>query len=601
METTFQRARSQLMQPSFSPRVGPKIPPVVHEVLRSPGQPLDSATRAFMEPRFGYNFGNVRVHNDTKSADSAWAMNARAYTVGEQIVFGAKQFAPMSQQGRELLAHELAHTIQQRCLATDSPVVHADGIIESSASVAARAVDNGQAVSSHLPATGIRLSRQPAGATEDVERARLAAEAEAAIARSKKLEKKWRKQQTEEDQEEASRQRKMFPPLISSDTGGIPSSSDEQSQVTDEAIAAATGSSAELETAEAEATKGTTPIGVVGPFVVAVGTTRGSVPVKKPPAGIPKIVQGSEDPAVLYHSYSMMNRTGHEGTGLGPDVLAGADEVTLVAHGNQQIVAVGSQHMSPQQLAETLVDAGWQGGTLRLAACETGICAPGNSFAQNLANELKALGAESAVIAPTANVQIVGGKHGLPQIQPPTPPGGQKPPLLPPGEGWEYVVAEERLGWQVERSAFKPGAWKGSAGGAVKLGLMMGLSYLHGEAVAKRVEKETAETGFSEPGPTGSLGYDLGAWILDPTDEAGRSVPFSQRFEMSKNRQTMKEAADRKQPGEFYECSFTTSDGEDASGIRNTGNFTPSIRRGPTTTGTRFPAAIVKDPIFRPT
>ena len=149
---------------------------------------------------------------------------------------------------------------------------------------------------------------------------------------------------------------------------------------------------------------------------------------------------------------------------------------------------------------------GCKGGTPRLAACETGICAPGNSFAQNLANELKALGAESAVIAPTANVQIVGGKHGLPQMQPPTPPGGQKPPLLPPGEGWEYVVAEERLGWQVERSAFKPGAWKGSAGGAVKLGLMMGLSYLHGEAVAKRVEKETAETGFSEPGPTGSLG-----------------------------------------------------------------------------------------------
>ena len=157
METTFRRARSQPMRPSFSPRVGPKIPPIVHEVLRSPGQPLDSATRAFMEPRFGYNFGNVRVHNDTKSADSAWAMNARAYTVGEQIVFGAKQFAPMSQQGRELLAHELAHTIQQRCLATDSPVVHADGIIESSASVAARAVDNGQAVSS-TSATGIRLA-----------------------------------------------------------------------------------------------------------------------------------------------------------------------------------------------------------------------------------------------------------------------------------------------------------------------------------------------------------------------------------------------------------------------------------------------------------
>jgi len=89
------------------------VPPVVHEVIHSPGQPLDSETRAFMEPRFGFNFGNVRVHNDTKSADSAQAVNAQAYTVGQQIVFGANQFAPLSHQGRELLAHELAHTVQQ--------------------------------------------------------------------------------------------------------------------------------------------------------------------------------------------------------------------------------------------------------------------------------------------------------------------------------------------------------------------------------------------------------------------------------------------------------------------------------------------------------
>lgn len=355
--------------------------------------------------------------------------------------------------------------------------------------------------------------------------------------------------------------------------GGRPCFSDEQ-------IYLAAGYNAEVEAFEAEATKNTTPIGVVGPFVVAVGTTRGSAPAKTPPSGIPKIVQGSNDPAVLYHTYSMVNRTGQQGTGMGRGVLAGVDEITLVAHGNQQVVAVGTQHMPPRQLAQTLVDAGWQGGTLRLAACKTGICAAGNSFAQTLANELKALSAESVVIAPKANVQIFGGIHGVPQIQPPTPPGGQKPPLLPPGEGWEYFMAEERPGWQIERSGLKPGAWKSATVGAAKFAAIMALSYLHGRAVAERTQQETAATGFSEPGPTGDFLYDLGAWILDPTDEAGRSIPFSQRFEMSTWRWTMKEAADRKKPGEYYKCSWTTSDGEDSFGTPKYRKFYAKYRKG---------------------
>ena len=58
-----------------------EVPPIVHEVLRSPGQPLDAATRAFMEPRFGHDFSNVRVHTDAKAAESARTVNALAYTV----------------------------------------------------------------------------------------------------------------------------------------------------------------------------------------------------------------------------------------------------------------------------------------------------------------------------------------------------------------------------------------------------------------------------------------------------------------------------------------------------------------------------------------
>lgn len=90
-----------------------EVPPVVHEVLRSPGQPLDAQTRAFMKPRFGYEFSGVRVHTDKKASESARKVNALAYTVGRDVVFGEGQYAPRTRTGRKLLAHELTHTIQQ--------------------------------------------------------------------------------------------------------------------------------------------------------------------------------------------------------------------------------------------------------------------------------------------------------------------------------------------------------------------------------------------------------------------------------------------------------------------------------------------------------
>ncbi len=88
-------------------------PPVVHEVLQSPGQPLATDIRAFMEPRFGHDFGQVRVHADARAAQSARAVNAVAYTVGRDVVFDAGQYAPNNREGRRLLAHELTHVVQQ--------------------------------------------------------------------------------------------------------------------------------------------------------------------------------------------------------------------------------------------------------------------------------------------------------------------------------------------------------------------------------------------------------------------------------------------------------------------------------------------------------
>jgi hypothetical protein len=88
-------------------------PPIVHEVLRSPGQPLDRATRAFVEPMFGHDFGQVRVHADTRAAESARTVDAHAYTVGRHVVFGAGRHAPQTKSGLGLLAHELTHVLQQ--------------------------------------------------------------------------------------------------------------------------------------------------------------------------------------------------------------------------------------------------------------------------------------------------------------------------------------------------------------------------------------------------------------------------------------------------------------------------------------------------------
>ncbi len=88
-------------------------PPIVHEVLGSAGQPLEGATRAFMESRFAHDFSRVRVHTDEQAAQSAQAVNALAYTVGRDVVFGAGRYAPQTHEGRKLIAHELTHTVQQ--------------------------------------------------------------------------------------------------------------------------------------------------------------------------------------------------------------------------------------------------------------------------------------------------------------------------------------------------------------------------------------------------------------------------------------------------------------------------------------------------------
>ncbi|MDE2154827.1 MAG: DUF4157 domain-containing protein [Xanthomonadaceae bacterium] len=89
------------------------VPGIVRAVLSTPGRPLDSTARMAMESWFGRDFSAVGVHTDSRAAESAAAVDAAAYTVGNQIVFGSGRYAPQSPAGRRLLAHELMHTVQQ--------------------------------------------------------------------------------------------------------------------------------------------------------------------------------------------------------------------------------------------------------------------------------------------------------------------------------------------------------------------------------------------------------------------------------------------------------------------------------------------------------
>jgi hypothetical protein len=92
---------------------GRPAPRIVHDVVGQSGSPLDAATRAFFEPRFGRDFSSVRVHAGPQADSSARAIQALAYTSGQDVVFAEGQYDPASDRGRRLLAHELAHTIQQ--------------------------------------------------------------------------------------------------------------------------------------------------------------------------------------------------------------------------------------------------------------------------------------------------------------------------------------------------------------------------------------------------------------------------------------------------------------------------------------------------------
>jgi len=111
-------------------------PSLVNDVLATPGQPLDAATRGMMEACFGHDFSRVRIHTDERAAQSASSVDSLAYTSGEAIVFSGGAYNPHSHEGKHLLAHELAHVVQQTHPPASGSVIRRKGKPKAGASTA---------------------------------------------------------------------------------------------------------------------------------------------------------------------------------------------------------------------------------------------------------------------------------------------------------------------------------------------------------------------------------------------------------------------------------------------------------------------------------
>lgn len=159
--------RRPLLQRATNSTILENMPTAVNTELRSPGQPLDVEMRALMEPRFGHDFSKVRVHTDDKASASAKSINARAYTLGNQIVFGSGEYAPATIAGQRLIAHELVHTIQQHNSwqsKDDAQITDPTDNLEREAEIAASTVMEGLPINIAVSAPPV-LARRGAGPT----------------------------------------------------------------------------------------------------------------------------------------------------------------------------------------------------------------------------------------------------------------------------------------------------------------------------------------------------------------------------------------------------------------------------------------------------
>lgn len=152
-----------------------EVPSIVHNVLRSPGKPLDSNTLTLMKSRFNHDFSHVRVHTDDRAAASARTVNALAYTVGRKVVLGTGNGPLRTIGGQRLLAHELTHVLQQRRFGDVEPesvnkICMCDDPLERQAAEFAVSVSSGRRFTDTIGGTLLEPCVQRIGFIEAIRR-----------------------------------------------------------------------------------------------------------------------------------------------------------------------------------------------------------------------------------------------------------------------------------------------------------------------------------------------------------------------------------------------------------------------------------------------
>jgi hypothetical protein len=473
---------------------GASVSPAAVRSELGPGVPLDNSVRTRLGSAAGQDVSKVRVHTDFTGAALSQKLNARAFTVGEHIAFGAGEYRPGTLEGDVLIAHELAHVAQQHNAAAATQRASAADL-EADADVGAAftlaGLFSGGAMSrSRTPGvrSGLRLSSCGPSAPEQIPMGMTKQEY-------------WRQQF-----------KKEHPEFVN--IGAVPGKRDEGVmtqvgvrvpihkgdmllprkfyEVKEAELAAYQGyiHYAEL----VEAGLGATAVQLSqmyrAPFVpdnkldlyqfvgwaeraelarggveyfVAAGETANTygdlaeqraaarnaakATEVKPVEDVPQpkkesvIVQGeANDATVKDATEQMAKRTGQRVVKLGKGTLEGADEVTVIAHGHERLVKIGDDLLTPEEFAQALKDSGWEGGTIRLATCKSGVCDPasGKIYAQELSKALTNLGKESAVIGADMKVAVPpAGKAGggVPRVRTQSGPSLQKP-----GKGWTIYV-----------------------------------------------------------------------------------------------------------------------------------------------------------------
>ncbi|HEY0502511.1 MAG TPA: DUF4157 domain-containing protein [Lysobacter sp.] len=156
------RCEATQRTPTLPSAPATELPPVVHEVLASPGQPLESAKRRVFEQRFGHDFSRVRIHADAQAGVSARSVDAAAYTVGQHVVLGQAR-SRHTADAMHTLAHELAHVVQQDRGGSTPPHAVYDHPLESAADAAASAFMAGRGRVQVAGASAVGLVRQAVG------------------------------------------------------------------------------------------------------------------------------------------------------------------------------------------------------------------------------------------------------------------------------------------------------------------------------------------------------------------------------------------------------------------------------------------------------